>query len=760
MNARVPSPPSMKGIKLAGKARDYHDRLTDADKVALLKIPSRSYAVTKSYLGDLAVEIEDRERNVKDVEVLGLIMGLVRSNADDADFDALQKDLSGYFPSVTKASFNGAKSYCAKLVTAKKAEKNLVLGGPIVGETDYDFLVKYAEDRLEHQPEPKLFRHGTSIAKVVTVSEEDMASIQILDCDGLTAAFPAKFRMRVGENSFRNIAPPREVMMNLHKRAPELRMLPYLSGIVRVPVFGERGQLHTTPGYDPTSRVFYAPPADLYIPPVGDWRDAGARERDVSEAKRLIVEELLGDFRFDGWHRTRIMDSFFGKSDEPLPASIMNAVGLLLEPFCRAMIAGPTPAVLATKPVKGTGATTLIAALQMVASGTQNIRAPLSSSEEERRKMVYTVVQTAEPIVLFDNQKATVDSPTLAALLTSTTFTDRTLGKSEECSVPVRSTFTFTTNNARFSDELQRRLSLIRLDAKMADPTQRDDYRHEDLAGWISTNRGKLVWACLTLIRNWIEDGCQPPDHCPVVASYTGWSYVIGGILEAADMSAEKPVWTRFQANRSEIETYAAAGEDDGFEQLVSAWYEETRGAPKGADIDASSLAEIVDNQEIQIEGVKTTRDGNCNPASLGAHLRARLSSRFMVDEGGTEVELVTKGKSKKGVVWSLQVATEEGIGNDAEEAAAAAKADAPKGPQVPRTYRAFPLKTKPSNVVQMPMARGDDGGDDGVTAESTSSPDGPVRRRGRRPTGVHDLFDTGRDAPSPSENPFARGKR
>ena len=59
------------------------------------------------------------------------------------------------------------------------------------------------------------------------------------------------------------------------------------------PTFGKDWRLIQTPGYDPEEQTYYHPDHEI-IRPVS----AHPEEHDVVEARRLICEELLGDFPF------------------------------------------------------------------------------------------------------------------------------------------------------------------------------------------------------------------------------------------------------------------------------------------------------------------------------------------------------------------------------------------------------------------------------------------------------------------------------
>lgn len=72
--------------------------------------------------------------------------------------------------------------------------------------------------------------------------------------------------------------------------------------------------------------------------------------------------------------------------------------------------------------------------------------------------------------MFIDNVVGTIDSPTLAAAITTGEWTDRLLGKSEMVSVPVEGLWLIAGNNVSFTHELMRRLVPIRLDPAVERP--------------------------------------------------------------------------------------------------------------------------------------------------------------------------------------------------------------------------------------------------------------------------------------------------
>lgn len=320
--------------------------------------------------------------------------------------------------------------------------------------------------------------------------------------------------------------------------------LPPLDRVVEVPVFSAGGELLNSPGYHPQGRLIYAPPKGFSVPTV----PPNPKLDDVCGAVDLIREELLGDFPLVG---------------EP---EMAHAVGLLLLVFAREMIDGPTPLHLIDKPCPGSGGTLLAQALHLVATGTSVSAMTEGRDSDEWRKRITATLRTNPTFVLIDNLKRELDSASLASVLTARIWEDRVMGLSENIRLRIKCAWVASGNNPSLSSEMTRRAVRIRLDAKVERPWLRDpqSFRHGDLLGWVTTHRGELVAAVLTLVQNWIARG--KPAGRQVLGMYESWARVIGGILAAAGIHG-------FLDNL--VEFYESADNQGGqLRALIAAWWE------------------------------------------------------------------------------------------------------------------------------------------------------------------------------------------
>jgi hypothetical protein len=239
---------------------------------------------------------------------------------------------------------------------------------------------------------------------------------------------------------------------------------------------------------------------------------------EVEIARGLILDDLLGDFPF-------VED-----------ADRAQAVGLLLLPFVRDLIDGATPNHLIEAPVPGSGKGLCADCLLLPAVGTNISLIAEARDDEEWRKRITAALREGRSAILIDNVARVLNSGPLAAAITAPTWTDRVLGQTELVSIPVRCVWVTTANNPTMSTEIARRSIRIRLDPKQDRPWLREGFRHGNLRDWASENRGRLIWAALTLAQSWLSAGRPPAPDTKPLGSFESWSRVVGGILAHAEI--------------------------------------------------------------------------------------------------------------------------------------------------------------------------------------------------------------------------------
>ncbi len=338
--------------------------------------------------------------------------------------------------------------------------------------------------------------------------------------------------------------------------------LPILTRITETPIFARGGRLVNTPGYDPASGILYAPAVGLIVPAIPPAPTA----EDVKRARCLILDELMGDFPFIS------------------EAERTNAVALMILPYVRDLIAGPTPLHLIEAPTAGCGKGLLADVCTQPAVGDHIGTITDGRDDDEWRKRISTKLREATPLIMLDNITRPLDSGSLASALTANVWTDRILGTNDGLRVPVRCVWAATANNPVMSTEIARRCVRIRLDPMIDRPWQREGFRHENLRGWMADHRGELVAATLTLIQDWVAAGM--PQATVTLGSFERWAAVIGGILANAQVPD-------FLTNLNEF--YEAADLEGAiWRQFVAIWWEKYQSGQVGAS-DLFDLAATVD---------------------------------------------------------------------------------------------------------------------------------------------------------------------
>lgn len=336
------------------------------------------------------------------------------------------------------------------------------------------------------------------------------------------------------------VAPPMDVVGDLMALAPQSLPFPPLERVVRVPVFAADGSIVTAPGYHAAGRVVYRPPPGLVVEAV----PSRPGPDDIAEAKRLLIDELMGDFPFVG------------------PAERAHALCTLLLPFARNLITGATPLHLFEAPSPGTGKGLLTTALLAVSHGGEPGTMVEGRDEDEWRKRITAKLVAGQEIVFIDNLRRRLESSALAAAVTAVVWEDRLLGHSQMVSFPVRTVWVATANNPALSSEMTRRTLRIRLDARSDRPWLRSGFRHPDLASWTMRHRPELIRSALVLIQAWVAAGRRPGEER--LGSFESWAATMGGILRSAGVPG-------FLANLADF--YAAADTElKTWRGFVEAW--------------------------------------------------------------------------------------------------------------------------------------------------------------------------------------------
>ena len=319
--------------------------------------------------------------------------------------------------------------------------------------------------------------------------------------------------------------------------------LPSLARIVSVPVIDSTGKLVSTPGYDVSSGIYLIYDEGL----AGQRFPTSPSDEQVAFAKQLLLDDLLVDFPFAE------------------QADRANAVAMMIEPYVRDLIGGPTPLHLIEKPSPGSGAGLLVDCLSIPLAGHRAAMMPEASNDEEWRKRITSTLKSSPVVICIDNLTRKLDSGALAAALTSELWQDRELGASRNVALPVSCTWIATGNNPEVSDEIDRRCSYIRIDPRHENPAERTGFKNPDLRAWLRMNRWQVVNAVLTLVLYWTRKG--QPRSARAMGSFAEWAGVMGGILDTCGIEG-------FQGNRSRQRSTTNT-ERQILERAVRSWHDQ-----------------------------------------------------------------------------------------------------------------------------------------------------------------------------------------
>ncbi len=400
--------------------------------------------------------------------------------------------------------------------------------------------------------------------------------------------------------------------------------VPRLDLIARAPVFSQAGNLLVTNGYHSEARAW----VDLNGLKMKLVPEHPTTE-DIQEAKRVLFDELLHDFTFVGG---------------PEGPHYANAIALLILPFIRPMIYGSTPLFFIESPTQGSGKTLLAKVVYALATGGDLPGSTLPNDEEEIRKVITTELLAGKSMVVFDNFTASrrLDSSSIAAMLTSSRWSNRLLGASRNVDLPNHIIWIMTGNNPNVGRDLLRRSCQIRLDPGVEHPWEREGFRHPDLLQWVKRYRSELIWAVVVLVRYWVAKG-RPMGTPVVLGGFEDWTRVTAGVLESAG-------YQNFMANS--IEYYEQADwEDQAIRKFVDDWEEKFGNIL----VKVAELVEVAQgNEELELRLGKNANNDHTRRVNLGILLRNNIGRVF----GKVRIDRVFDTHSKN---WKYRLSPTEG---------------------------------------------------------------------------------------------------
>lgn len=271
----------------------------------------------------------------------------------------------------------------------------------------------------------------------------------------------------------------------------------------RLPIIRADGTLELLPeGHDADSSTYTA--EGVNYP-----QNMGADEA------REIIEKVVAEFPFA----------------EDAGRSKAVAIGAMLTVFAGGLMpqGALRPVFLYLGNAEGTGKTTL-AKIAGIPYGSIAAESAPTDEAEWQKKLLATVI-SGRRLVLLDNLKGSLNSPSLEAFTTSSKYSGRILGVSKEFSGESCATVLVTGNSLTISPDMRRRSLVCELFMTELRAEDRHFKRRLDDPALLAM-RPALLGACWALVRSWNEAGRPPASR--MNSSFASWCDTIGGIVEHA----------------------------------------------------------------------------------------------------------------------------------------------------------------------------------------------------------------------------------
>ncbi len=216
-----------------------------------------------------------------------------------------------------------------------------------------------------------------------------------------------------------------------------------------------------------------------------------------------------------------------------------NAIAAQMTPFCRGLYKRETcrtPIVFYKANRERAGKDYCAGVPGLVFEG-EAIEDPAIVSEnevhdDEFRKKILATLKSGRGRIHSSNNKGFLNSATLEGFSTSENWEDRQLGVNLMLKFPNTIELSLSANTGiTYTPDLAARCIFVNLFFSAEDPNQRR-FEEPNLHEWIKENRGDLVSAYFTLIRNWVEK--EMPAGSQPFTSFPEWARVVGGIMESA----------------------------------------------------------------------------------------------------------------------------------------------------------------------------------------------------------------------------------
>lgn len=286
--------------------------------------------------------------------------------------------------------------------------------------------------------------------------------------------------------------------LNCRGEYPGIRAL---DAVIESPVLLPDGLILDKPGYHRESRLLYEPSGKFPEIPEQPLAD------DISIALDLLLDVVVDFPFFKNEHKAAWL-------------------AFLLTPLARHAFSGPVPLFLVDSNIRGSGKGLLCDITAMIGTGRNMPVMSNPRDDDEARKRITALAICGDPLINIDNIVNGLGSAALDAALTSTTWKDRILGKSEMVELPLWAVWSATGNNVILLADTARRVCHIRLNSKEENPEERQGFRYPNIRQHVHEHRHKLLAAALTILRGYCAAG-RPDMKLKPWGSFEGWSDLV-----------------------------------------------------------------------------------------------------------------------------------------------------------------------------------------------------------------------------------------
>lgn len=274
---------------------------------------------------------------------------------------------------------------------------------------------------------------------------------------------------------------------------------PLLTGIIQAATLDLNGREISEPGHDA--------PSGLYVATAGPLPAMKGRQGRACGIEGIAtLKRLLRGFRF--------------VADEDRSA----ALALIMTALLRRLLPS-APVFAPTAPTPGTGKTLLAELAGIISTGQLPAVMSMGADENEFEKRIYGVLRAGDLLVLIDNVTRPIGKEDLLNQLPiQPVLRFRPLGGSDMITVPTNLVVVVTGNNLAVVEDAKRRTVMIRLDAGVERPEEREfDF---DVRAEARERRSELIRAALEITKSYIEAQCPTVDVKPY-GSFSDWDRMV-----------------------------------------------------------------------------------------------------------------------------------------------------------------------------------------------------------------------------------------